>query len=110
MRNPCLLTSQVWRRSGAVVGGADASIRGDITEAEDGQRELPVVLQHLDVRVRELIHARLAAVETVSGSGYNLLMVDGIVLDPLPSAASRQIEEREKQNQDSHFGIRLTSW
>jgi len=50
------------------VGGADANIRGDITEAEDGQHELAVVLQHLDVRVRELIEARLASVETVSGS------------------------------------------
>src|ERR1700682_1037662 len=98
MRKRCLLTAQVWRRSGAVVGGADASIRGDVTEAEDSQRELPVVLQHLDVRVRELIHARLASVETVSGSGHNLLMVDGIVLDPLPSAASHQIEDREKQD------------
>jgi hypothetical protein len=91
------------------VGGADANIRGDITEAEDSQHELAVVLQHLDVGVRELIEARLACVETVSGSGHNLLMIDGIIVDPLPSAASHQREDREEQNQDSHFRIRLTS-
>jgi len=91
------------------VGGADANVRGDITEAEDGQHELPVVLQHLDVGVRELVHARLASVETVSGSSHNLLMIDGIILDTLPSAASHRTEDREKQNQDSHLRNRLTS-
>ena len=103
------MVARVCRRIGAVVRDfADAYIGRYITEAEESQHELPAVLQHRDVRSRELIQAGLACVETAGGSCHDLLMVSRIVLNPLPSAASHQTAERERQNQDSHFRNRLT--
>jgi len=87
---------------------ADAYIGRYITEAEESQHELPAVIEHRDVRPRELIQAGLACVETAGGSCHNLLMVGGIVLNALPRAAPHQTAEPERQNQDSHFRIRLT--
>src|ERR1700723_3674281 len=97
------------RRIGAVVRDcADAYIGRYITEAEESEHKLPAVLEHRDVRLRELIEAGLACAETAGGSCHDLLMVGRIVLNPLPRAASHQTAERERQNQDSHFRVRVT--
>jgi len=97
------------RRIGTVVRDfADAYIGRYITEAEESQHKLPAVIEHCDVRLRELIQAGLACVETAGGSCHDPLMVGRIVLNPLPRAAPHQTAERERQNQDSHVRVRLT--
>ena len=102
------MVARFCRRIAVVRDFADAYIGRYITEAEESQHELPTVLEHRDVRPRELIHAGLACVQTAGGSRHDLLMVGRIVLNPLPRAAPHQTAERERQNQDSHFRVRVT--
>ena len=103
------MVARVCGRIGTVVRDfADAYIGRYIAEAEESQHKLPAVIEHRDVRSRELIQAGLARVESAGGSCHDLLMVGRIVLNPFPRAAPHQTAERERQNQDSHFRIRLT--